>query len=653
MKRLGLAIVFGFIAGIATAADDFPFMIIRFRAPQTDGGPIWRETVEMLKKHKPACDEVWFSTGIGYPPMKWHAEQSARLAAAAKDMRALGIEPSLQFQATMGHGDLISALDDCSAKNWGGFTGADGRECKLCSCPRQPGFLAYMSAMGRIYGVWRPGSVWIDDDLRIDNHQPNMKPCCWCDRCVGDFAKEEGKPWTRATLSAACAKAPALRAKWERFNFKSIAEVARVITRAIHAVSPETRMGYQHCLREDDSQLLVYKAMAEESGHKVRSRPGGGAYFDHSPYEQITKSYFLARQMKSLGMPDYIDQCCPEIETAPRSFTCRTGQGLAVETLLHLAQGMNSVSYLIIDSHLETPAWYGDNLLARLAAEVGLFRDYVKWNEGTRPGGVTIENQTPPVFFATMGVPLCPGMAFPAATMLTGESVPLLSDDKIRAILAGGVLLDGRAAESLVKRGFANDLGGLKVSHAPASVREHFTDDPLNAGLIRGQHSGDNAFTVEAAGARVLGRYVNWKGEAVGDATLLVPTAKGGRAAVFGCNGFDGKAISSNRIRQFHRAADWASGGKMPVVLEDAAQCVLVPRVTKDGALRSVMALNTTIDRQQPVRLRLRGVDPARTTAEWHALGEKPVSLPVDRDGADAFVTLPVLAPWNAGWLSM
>jgi len=641
------------MVSIAAAADSFPFMIIRFRAPQTDAGPIWRETVEMLKKYKPACDEVWFSTGIGYPPMQWHAEQSARLATAAQEMRALGIAPSLQFQATMGHGDRISALDDCSAKNWGGFTGADGRECKLCSCPRQPGFLAYMAEMGRIYGVWRPGSVWIDDDLRIDNHWPNMKPCCWCDRCVGDFAKEQGTPWMRATLAAACAKDATLRAKWERFNSQSIAEVARVITRAIHAVSPETRMGYQHCLREDANQLLVYQALAEESGHKVRSRPGGGAYFDHNPYEQISKSYFLARQMKSLGMPAYIDQCCPEIETAPRSFTCRTGQGLALETLLHLAQGMNSVSYLIIDSHFETPAWYGDNLLARLAAERSLFRDYVNWNAGTRPGGVTLEHQTPPVFFATLGVPLCPGMAFPVATMLTAESVTALSDAKLRVMLASGVLLDGRAAEVLVQRGFAKDLGGLKVSRAPAGVREHFTGDPLNAGMVRGQHTGDNAFVVEAAGARVLGRYVNWKGEAVGAATLLVPTAQGGRAAVFGCNGFDAKAISSNRIRQFHRAADWAAGGKMPVVLEDAAQCVLVPRVTQDGALRSVMALNTTIDRQQPVRLRLRGVDAARTSAEWHALGEKPVSLPVDRHGADAFVRLPVLAPWNAGWLKL
>jgi len=132
-----------------------------------------------------------------------------------------------------------------------------------------------------------------------------------------------------------------------------------------------------------------------------------------------------------------------------------------------------------------------------------------------------------------------------------------------------------------------------------------------------------------------------------------VPTAQGGRAAVCGCNGFNGKASSSNRIRQLHRAADWAAGGKMPVVLEDAAQCVLVPRVTKDGVLRSVMALNTTIDRQQPVRLRLRGVAPACTSAQWHALGEKPVSLPVDRHGADAFVRLPVLAPWNAGWLKL
>jgi hypothetical protein len=466
---------------------------------------------------------------------------------------------------------------------------------------------------------------------------------------VGDFAKQQGTPWTRTRLVAACAKDPVLRAKWERFNFQSIAEVARVITRAIHAVSPETRMGYQHCLRDDDNQLLVYQAMAEESGHKVRSRPGGGAYFDHNPYD----SYCLARQMKSLGMPEYIDQCCPEIETAPRSFTCRTGQGLAVETLLHLAQGMNSVSYLIIDSHFETPAWYGDNLLARLAAEVGLFRDYVNWNAGTRPGGVTIENQTPPVFFATLGVPLCPGMAFPVATMLTAESVKSLSDAKLRAILAGGVLLDGWAAETLVQRGFANDLGGLKVSHTPAGVREHFTDDPLNAGMIRGQHSGDNAFTLAATGARVLGRYVNWKGAAVGDATLLVPTAQAGRAAVFGCNGFDARAISSNRIRQFHRAADWAAGGKMPVVLEDAAQCVLVPRVTQNGVLRSVMALNTTIDRQPPVRLRLRGVAPARTSAEWHALGEQPISLPVDHNGPDAFVTLPVLAPWNAGWLKL
>ena len=237
--------------------------------------------------------------------------------------------------------------------------------------------------------------------------------------------------------------------------------------------------------------------------------------------------------------------------------------------------------------------------------------------------------------------------------MLTVESVKSLSDDEIRAILAGGVLLDGAAGEVLVKRGFAKDLAGLAVSHAPAGVREHFTDDPVNAGMIRGQHSGSNAFTVDAAGARVLGRYVNWKGEAVGNATLLVPTTQGGRAAVFGCNGFDGTAISSNRIRQIHRAADWASGGKMPVVVEGAAQCALVARVTKEGALRSVMALNTTIDRQQPVRVRLRGVNPARTSAEWHALGEKPLSLPVDRDGADALVTLPVLAPWNAGWLKL
>ena len=60
-----------------------PFMMIRFRGPQTDGGPIWEKTAENLARHRAACDEVWFSTGIGVPPLSWHAEQSRRQGAAA------------------------------------------------------------------------------------------------------------------------------------------------------------------------------------------------------------------------------------------------------------------------------------------------------------------------------------------------------------------------------------------------------------------------------------------------------------------------------------------------------------------------------------------------------------------------------------------
>ena len=205
MKMLAMM----FVAAAACAYGAEPFMMMRFRGPQTDGGPIWEKTAENLIRHRAACDEVWFSTGIGLPPMSWHVEQSRRQGVAAEALRKAGILPGLQFQATLGHGDSISALEDCSAKDWGGFTGPSGVECRLCSCPRQPGFLAYVAEAARIYAAWRPSTVWVDDDLRIDNHEPASRWSqkdiggCFCKTCVAAFSAREAAPFDRVSLVAA------------------------------------------------------------------------------------------------------------------------------------------------------------------------------------------------------------------------------------------------------------------------------------------------------------------------------------------------------------------------------------------------------------------------------------------------------------------
>jgi len=638
-----------------------PFMMMRFRGPQTDGGPVWKKTFENISRHRAACDEVWFSTGIGLPPLSWHAEQSRRQAAAAADLRGIGVEAGLQFQATLGHGDSISALEDCSAKNWGGFTGPSGVECRHCSCPRQPAFLEYMAEMARIYAAWRPSSVWIDDDLRIGNHAPasiwSVKSLegCFCPVCVAAFSTQESAPYDRASLVAALGTDSALRLRWERFSFSSLAIVAHTIAAAVHEVSPGTRMGYQHCMREDGMQSIVFDALAECSGRRVRSRPGGGAYTDHNPWDQVEKAFFLARQMKSLQRCSSIESFCPEIETCPRTFNCRTARSIIAESFANLAMGLDSLSFLIVDASYETPDWYGENLFAPLAAEAPRLKAYEALNRGTFVGGLVSPGAQPPRFLASAGVPLVTGPdAASCGAILTAANAASMPEDALDSLFARGVLLEGTAAQALARRGLDRLMGGLKVRPAPAGVYEEFADDPMNAGLACRRGTGGMKLVLVPADSsvRVIGQYVDSKGKGCGASMICGTSPKGGRFAVLGCTGFSLGAASSDQLRLVHRLADYVSGGRLPVVFDDPVRLLAVPRVAADGALRSLFVLNVSIDVQRPARIRLRGVPTAAARARWNGPGGVQLDVELRREGADSFVTLPELDVWKGGWLS-
>ena len=397
-----------------------PLMMIRLRGPHTADDAQWAKTFRALRYNRAACDEVWFSTGIGFPEMAWHEGHAKRLARYADELRSVGILPSLQVQATIGHSDTTTLIEGAGGKSWGGFTGRGGLECKACNCPRQPGFLEYVRGMARLYAAFRPGSVWIDDDLRIVGHAPGSPwekakagwIGCWCPTCIAAFNAETGGGWTRETLDAAMKGDAALFDRWERFSFEGIAEVARAIAEEMHRVSPGTRLAYQHGAYRNDSQLAVYRAMHEATGLPVGARPGGGAYFDYNPNDQMVKAFNAARQRRCLGNPEWIAALCPEIETFPRAFASRTAQGLLNEAFANLALGMNCLSLLIMDTRYETDEWYGENLLAPLAAEKPCLEAYRRHNAGTVPAGLRdATGATPEMLyrFALAGVPVLPG----------------------------------------------------------------------------------------------------------------------------------------------------------------------------------------------------------------------------------------------------
>jgi hypothetical protein len=69
--------------------------------------------------------------------------------------------------------------------------------------------------------------------------------------------------------------------------------------------------------------------------------------------------------------------------------------------------------------------------------------------------------------------------------------------------------------------------------------------------------------------------------------------------------------------------------------------------------LSSVAFVNTRIDVQKPLRIRLRGVPPHVKSATWRAFHEKSITVPVERQGNDAIAEIPNLSAWNCGWLAL
>lgn len=435
---------------------DFPFVVQRYRAPQNYLPGVWEATVRELEKYPGCANDVWFSTGVGFPPLAWHEEHAARLRRHSNDLRRLGISPSLEFQALIGHGDAVirSRKADISGKTWRGWTIESGTETKGCNCPRDPDFRAYAKRLGEIYGACGFAWIWIDDDFRIAWHMPEpveeSLPGCFCERCVRDFCAREGRSFSRVELVAALKDDTALLDRWESFAYDSLAEVADVVFGAIEKVSPQTRFGYQHGYFPKPYQHKVYDALFRHSGGKaLGSRPGGGAYTDHNPFDIIEKVEFHGMQLGVVGMPSAkIDMVCPEIENCPRNFNTKTARGLVFESLMNLAYGMNALSYFIVDPADEPQSWYGDTYYAPLAAAAPRLKAYRDLNEGTRPGGIKLADVASPVLCA-IGVPMTTAPAYACVDGLGALGLPSGSFNAASGMSSGAIRKVQDAADAV------------------------------------------------------------------------------------------------------------------------------------------------------------------------------------------------------------
>ncbi len=588
------------------------------------------ELVDALTQYEGLFDDAWLCMETATIVMDEHRASAENMAIAAMKLRAAGVEPSIQG-ISIGHSDAFELQSSkFNPTDWGAAKGIFGSQCTGIHCPRQEGFLNYISDAYELYAsACTPRVVWIDDDLRLTHHTP-ARAICYCDDCLAEFNALHGGNWTRETLVAALDTGHGdnpIRRQWIAFSQESLAMVAAAIARGVHRGSPDSKVGLQHTgfhreLLEGRDWNPILDSIEVVTGQPATSRPGHGFYNDHAPRGMIEKGYDIARQVHRLN-PNIQEIAC-EIEGYMHWATGKSPHGLCVESMLYLAAGSTQLSYAIICSAAEPMEWYANNYFKALARWREMYEEYTAFNLGTQLGGVDpyitpdmVMRQSPDFGWITTAG------AGDVATSIAPLGVPYAPESDA----AVAYVVDAPSAWGIPAQEFEELLSAQGVVFDEASW------DVIKYRQL------DHLFTpVELPGE--LG------------ATTCYSGKHGGRAAVIPA--FN-QSISNAKRLEILRAMDWASNHRLPVIVESMAQALVMPRVDGDGALRSVMLLNCSISEQmQPTRLRLRGCDlNGKSKLVWHSVGDRDKVLPAEREGGDVVVDIPPLAGWYAGWLSV
>ena len=257
-------------------------------------------------------------------------------------------------------------------------------------------------------------------------------------------------------------------------------------------------------------------------------------------------------------------------------------------------------------------------------------------------------NRTVPL--AGIGLPLAMVQEAACATILTGLLAETFTTAQLRAMLAGGVILDVETLGVLKDRGL-DALAGVKVAKVyDNGVWETLTSHPLNGPFagdsrdIRTSFGGELCYQLAATagGVQDLAHLTGYDESDCGCCVSAFENALGGRVVTLGYGPW-GRCASTSKRWQLLGIADWVSRGRLPVRIDKTLRVMPMLRMSKDRKRLAGVLLNGRLDPTGRFDLRLRAA--VRKVHLLTPQGRRP--LPAHRDGKDLVVTIRNIPPWQ------
>jgi len=608
-----------------------------------ESDPAFERLAQFLVDYRHIVDEVALFESIThhlYIPLDDLAERAAIIAHRIQALRDAGVQSvGINVLTTIGH--INEAWDWMEKLPFQPMIGHDGEPSLGCACPNTPQMRSYVREKYRLMAEARPDFIWVDDDIRMHHHGVDYG--CFCPTCLDIFSGTTGRSWTREGLVAALdsPEGGAVREAWVEQNAHTLESLMSDVRAAIDEVNPKIVKG----LMPAGPSWGGYSGNTWDRWFAalgaVKCRPGGGFYSDKRPTDMIGKTQECGRMRSLVGAE--VSDVQYELEDFPYGALEKSAATVINECGLALAAGLNGIAFNALGFSAGPSLEEHRPLMEEVKAARRYWEQYAAHVEGLPSAGVwpvwhpslwakrTVApgeswfdqgreyDQKALYVLAEIGIPLAieaPTFGPESAVILSGRIAEAFTDDELRAMLSGGVLMDTTALEALERRGLGG-LTGVRLSRRyDNGLVERLTDDELNGHYAddirdcRIEFWGDArglADEIEpvAPGVRVLSTLEDYRGGAHGAASTAWENELGGRVVVMGYAPwmFVGSVLKRAQLQEI---CDWISRGRLTVRIEEPVR--IAPLVRMDGARGrgAVMLLNAGFDRVREATVHVR-----------------------------------------------
>lgn len=478
------------------------------------------------------------------------------IKSAGERLAEIGVKTSINPWITTLHADRGRKLWDFN--NFGTMADPNGKKATAVACPADPEFQKYLCEMYAYYATIKPDTIWVEDDFRLHNHSGLEWGGCFCDKHMKIYSERAGKTLTCEEFVAgvlAPGEPHPYRKIWLDVSRETMRGLAEKIGAAVHAVSPETKVGLMssapkvHCAEGRDWSGILHGLAGENT---PVSRPHLPSYPD-VPMAQYLWN-FCAHSCQTVADCPPETMIYPELEGYPHGCFVKSRAMVSAQLLTSVllpADGMTLNLFDMMGDVIIREYGYDKVLsqakpvLDRITA-LGLknmqrkgvcvpINEKASYSLHTQKGEHMEELYPEESFWFSLlsafGIPC----RYAKSADLNNEIVAVsgqyfrsLSADAIQKLFAGNfMLLDGEAANTLFEMG----LGKLalisgcerQTGDAGPAIYHQVVNNVDYAGIPEGRvGNGDCYFNVKySEKPYLITEAKNYMGEAVGNGISL------------------------------------------------------------------------------------------------------------------------------------